>query len=535
MNDLSDVILSVCNLKKAFNGHTVLDGITFELNRGDIMGVVGANGSGKTTLMNILYGSEVIRNTGGYEGQIFMEGQPVNISSTQDAIDNGLAMVHQEFALLPDMSVAENIKIGNEFTYGVTDRILPKKLSLIDTRRNNEHASRVLSELGINTDTTYLMKKVSTNIQQFSEIAREIDRDDIRVLILDEPTAVMNRMDSQKLLDTLRKLSETGIAILFISHRLQEIKDICNKVMILRDGKQISQYESDAICIEKIALDMIGQEITKVQKKERVKSTTPLLTFKDYCVDYPGDEVKGVDFDVYEGEILGITSLAGQGKLGVAKGIMENAPIKGSLIFRDMEILQLSYNEKIRQGIYVLCEDRKNTSLLMNHSVKDNIVFSADQIWDSFNAKGLGKWFGWLDKKAVVAHVKYYCEKFGIKMRSVDQLAWELSGGNQQKVCLARALSLNPQVLFVSEPTRGIDVAAKEKILESLTDINSTNNTTLVVASSELDELIRICDRIMVLYEGRISAVLDASADIELFSYALSGIQGEKHEKNQAI
>lgn len=535
MKAISESILSVYNLKKAFNGHIVLDGITFELNKGDIMGVVGANGSGKTTLMNILYGNEVIRNTGGYDGQIMVEGEPIRISSTQDAIDHGFAMVHQEFALLPNMSVAENIKIRNEFTYDVTNRVLPQKLSLIDKKKNNEHASRVLSDLGIDIDPTYLMKHVSTNIQQFTEIAREIDRDDVRLLILDEPTAVMNNMDSQRLLDILRKLSETGIAILFISHRLQEIKDLCNKVLVLRDGKQICQYEGNTICVEKIAVDMIGQEISKVRKRDTIKSTKPLLSFKDYHVDYPGDEVKGIDFQVFEGEILGITSLAGQGKLGVAKGIMESAPTSGSLQFEEKEILPLPYREKIKQGIYVLCEDRKSTSLLMNHSIKDNIVFSADQIWRSYSCKGIGKWLGWLDKKAVEKHVAYYTEKFGIKMQSPNQVVWELSGGNQQKVCLARALSLGPEVLFVSEPTRGIDIAAKEKILESLTDINRTNKTTLIVASSELEELVRICDRILVMYEGRISEILEASAEIEQYSYALSGIEGEHHVKTQAL
>jgi len=516
-------ILEVKGITKYFGRHPALKDVSFSLKSGEILGLVGANGSGKSTLMNILYGNPVIAETGSYAGSVLMSGNAVSIGNTKDAIELGIGMVHQEFALFPMMSVTENIKICKENIHESYGRVFTKEYALINKGQNHDDASAVISQLGIGLDGALLIRDLSTNMKQFVEIAREIDRKDLKLLILDEPTAVLNHKDSEILMSILRQLSGKGIGIIFISHRLDEIKSVCSKVMVLRDGEVVSTYEGDAIEHDQLAEDMIGGEIVKTVKMNRVIKEKTIIAMKDYSVDYPGDEVKGLDLEIYEGEILGITSLSGHGKLGVAKGLMGMYPVSGTISLGGTDVEKEPYIDLIKKGVYVLCEDRKEIGLLMGHSIKENIIFTANQALNRFSHKSILGALSFLNHHQANKHVAACIERLDINCRSKGQRVSELSGGNQQKVCFARALSIQPKVLFVSEPTRGIDIAAKERILASVRDVNEKEGTTVIVASSELEELIRICDRIVVMCEGKLSKILPTTATPLEFGNALSG------------
>ncbi|MCT4605571.1 MAG: sugar ABC transporter ATP-binding protein [Marinisporobacter sp.] len=526
-----ETILEIKNLSKAFHHVQALKNVNLSFKKGEIHGIIGANGSGKSTLMNILFGNDIIKDTGGYEGAIFYKGKKVNIKNSNEAIKMGIGMIHQEFALIPSMSIAENIKICRENTYKATDRLLSKSYSFIDHKNNEKDAKEILKRLGINVDTNIKIMNLSTNIKQFVEIAREMDKKDLEVLVLDEPTAVLNEKDGQKLMEILKEISKNGTTILFISHRLEEIKNLCDRVSILRDGEVVATYLKEHISIHELARDMIGYEVKKTCAKKRKLKKEAILSFKDFSVKMHGEEIKQINLNVYKGEILGVTSLSGHGKLALGYGIMGRYPVTGDITYKRYGLNVMEVKKNIVNGLYVLPDDRKNLGLLMEHSVEENIIFTGNQVKNMFSKNNLYKALGFMNHMETKEHTEKYIKEFDIKCSSKNQWVRELSGGNQQKVCIARALTIHPEVLFIAEPTRGIDIAAKEKILSMLLQINRTKDTTMVIASSELEELKRICDRIAVLCEGKLFEILPADASDMAFALALSGEGGTLDEK----
>lgn len=521
--------MEIKNLNKSYNGIPALTNINLSVKAGEIHGIVGANGSGKSTLMNILFGNPLIRETGGYQGEIVYQGNKLNSKNCAEVIRLGIGMVHQEFALIPDLTVGENIKLGREKTHKFTDRLFGKKYSFIDRKRNYESAVRILNKLGINLDVGVKIINLSTNTKQFVEIAREIARTDLKFLLLDEPTAVLSKNDGLKLIEVLMEMSKGGLGILFISHRLEEVQHICDKVTVLRDGKAVSQYKKGEISINNLARDMIGHAVIKAIAEKRERKAPPAISFKQFSVEMPGEEIKDLDLTVYEGEILGLTSLSGHGKLALGYGIMGMYPVGGEVIYENKKILKMDAKTNIIKGIYVLPDDRQSLGILPEHSLIDNIIFTGNQIKNLYS-KNFGRTFlGFIDQKKAYDHVHKLMQSFEIKCTSLKQKIKELSGGNQQKVCIARALTVNPKLLFVAEPTRGIDISAKEKILKMLIDINRTKQTTIVIASSELDELKRVCDRIAVLVDGKIFKILFPDSSDTEFGLALAGEKGVKN------
>ena len=524
-------LLTITNLNKSYHGNLALRNINLSIKAGEIHGLVGANGSGKTTLLNILFGNPVIQATGGYEGEVRFQGSRVTFTNCAEAIHHGIGMVHQEFALIPDMTVGENIKLGRENTLVFTDRLFSRQYSFVDWKQDDAGARQTLNKLGINLDVSLRIINLTSNLKQFVEIAREIDRTDLKLLILDEPTAVLNKSDGLQLIEILKEMSSRKIGILFISHRLEEMQHVCDKVSVLRDGQLVSQYEKGNISINILARDMIGHIVNKAAAAKRQIVNEPIISFKRFSVEMPGEEIKGLDLNVYKGEILGLTSLSGHGKLALGYGMMGMYPVNGEVYYENNRIAKMNARANIMNGMYVLPDDRQGLGMMADQSLENNIIFTGNQMKNMFSRDSGWAFLGIIDHQKSQLQVNKMIRHLDIKCTSIKQKVRELSGGNQQKVCMARALTVDPKLLFVAEPTRGIDIAAKEKILNMLIEINRTRNATIVIASSEIDELKRVCDRIAVMVEGKIFKILSPeSSDVD-FGLALSGQEWVEYEQ----
>lgn len=516
-------MLELRNIIKRFGAEAALESVSLEIAAGEIHGLVGLNGSGKSTLLNILFGSTTIQETGGYDGTYLLDGRVRRFSSPCQAIRCGIGMVHQEFALIPEMTVAENILISREKGYPFIDSLFPRNFSPVDRTGNAIAARQTLHRLNLDLDPDQTTGHLSMNIRQFIEIAREISRDDLRLLLLDEPTAILNAADTDQLLTTLRSLADKEIAILFVSHRLQEILQLCDRLTVLREGKVVSCCAARDSSIDTITRLMVRESVLKVSRTRRKTDSPPILSVRDFRVRMAGEELHGLDLDVHRNEILGIISLSGHGKLAFGAGVIGQVPFCGRLRLAGEECSPSPCTAMIRKGLFFLSEERSRLGLLLRHSIMDNIVFAALQHNTRFLHSLLPHWLQVPDHKAILRHAEHCIAEYDIRCTGPLQPVGNLSGGNQQKVRIAHALTLSPHLLIVNEPTRGIDIAAKERILNLFLDVNHNEGTTIVIASSEVEELRRICDRIAVLYRGRLHAILDPVADDLLFTRAISG------------
>ncbi|MFL0267349.1 sugar ABC transporter ATP-binding protein [Candidatus Clostridium radicumherbarum] len=525
-----NVLLKVEGVSKQFEGNKVLKDINFTLEKGKILGLVGENGAGKSTLMKILFGMSVIAETGGYEGNIYFDGEKLNFKSPIDALEAGIGMVHQEFSLIPGFTTTENILLNMEKTKSnIISKILGKKLETLDIKAMKKSAEKAIETLGVQLNPDTLVSEMPVGHKQFIEIAREIDRQKVKLLILDEPTAVLTETEADILLKTMRRLADLGVSIIFISHRLFEITSVCDTIVVLRDGVVVVEKPSIGINVRQIAEWMVGRNV-ETRKTETAKSIDLTENNKDVIlevnhlwVDMPGETVKDVSFSVKRGEIFGIGGLAGQGKLGVPNGIIGIIPSDGEVIFNGKKLPLNSTFNALESGIAFVSEDRRGVGLLLDEPIDWNIAFNAMQVQNKFLKKYLGGLIKWRDDKAMRECAESYIKALEIKCTSVKQHTRQLSGGNQQKVCLAKAFALEPTLLFVSEPTRGIDVGAKELVLNSLRRYNAENNTTIVMVSSELEELKSICNRIAIVSEGKVSGILSPTAEAAEFGLLMSG------------
>ena len=514
-------ILKVENLSKGFNGNLALDNMNFNLKKGEIHGIIGANGSGKSTFMNILFGSKAIRDTGGYEGNIFIDGKGVDIKDTYEAINHGIGMVHQELALILDLDVSSNVKINRENIIEKT-KIL-KDFALVDQKKNHRDTEIALSKIGVNMDPTMRVRNLSTNLKQFIEIAREIDNKKLKILMLDEPTSSLNLEETKMLLSQLKKLTEIGVSIIFVSHRLEEVVSICNRITVLKDGSVVNTYDEGNYDINQLALDMIGKDIVQALGKKRKLSKENILSFKDIKISHKDKTFKGITLDVKKGEVLGITGLAGHGQETFAYGLMGLYNMSGEVKFKGEKITPGDAPDLIKKGIYLLSDDRKEMSLLINNSIWENMVFESYSKQREFIRYPVLGQLSPLNYDKINEHVDNIIKELNIKVEDRNQIIGQLSGGNQQKVCIGRAITINPELLFIGEPTRGIDVYSKEIILEMLLKLNEQNNTTIVISSGEISELKRVCDRIIIMYENQVFKIFEDNFDGEEFNLAISG------------
>ena len=521
---MSETLLRFNNVSKSYYGNTVLSGISFEVIAGEIHALIGENGAGKSTLMNILFGMSVIHSTGGYEGDVIINGEKTTIKSPFEALDAGVAMVHQEFMLIPGFTITENVKLNREITTSNTvSRVLGKRLETLDMAKMDADARKALDTLNMNIEEFALVEGLPVGHKQFIEIAREIDKTGIKILVFDEPTAVLTETEAQNLLAAMRRLAATGIGILFISHRLDEIVDVADRVTVLRDGQFVATKNTKDTNVEEIAQLMIGRDVTieAAQSMKRKISDEVMLSIKNLHVGMPGEMVRGIDLDVRRGEIVGIGGLAGQGKLGLANGVMGTYPSTGEITFNGKPLPLNDPKGTLATGIAFVSEDRKGVGLLLNESIELNIAFTAMQV----NGQFLNRYFGITqqDDKAIHENAERMIEDLDIRCSSPLQHTGALSGGNQQKVCVARALTQKPQFLFVSEPTRGIDIGAKKLILDLLLKLSEEYGMTIVMTSSELAELRSICNRIAIICDGRVAGILPPDASDAEFGLMMSG------------
>ncbi len=520
-----NILLKLENIGKEYYGNRVLKDINLTLGKGEILGLVGENGAGKSTLMKILFGMDDIAETGGYEGSVYLDGNKVNFKKPFDALKAGVGMVHQEFSLIPGFTTTENVLLNMEVTRpNIISKIFGKKLERLNMNVMKKRAKESFDILGVNLDTDTLVSEMPVGHKQFIEIAREINREKVKLLILDEPTAVLTETEADILLKAMRKLADSGISIIFISHRLMEITSVCDKIVVLRDGVIVVDTKPEGVSIRQIAEWMVGRDVSEDKEVAKraidttVKNKDAILEVKNLWVDMPGETVRDVSFAVKRGEIFGIGGLAGHGKLGIASGIMGLSPAGGQIVFNGKNLNLNSTFEALKRGLAFVSEDRRGVGLLLDEPISWNIAFNAMQVHNKFLIGGLFR-----DEKAMKRVSDEYVKSLEIRCTSSKQLVRQLSGGNQQKVCLAKAFALEPSLLLVAEPTRGIDVGAKKLVLDALRNINKDRNTTIIMVSSELEELRSICDRVAIVCEGKVSGTLPPTAAPVDFGLLMSG------------
>lgn len=519
-------VLKMDNISKEYFGNRVLKNVSLAVKPGEIHALMGENGAGKSTLMNILFGMPVIHATGGFEGTVEIGGEPAQIHAPHEAIEYGIGMVHQEFMLIPGFTITENIKIGREITKpNLASRVFGKQLESLDSEAMAKDARKALDTVGLGVSEDELIRGMPVGYMQFVEIAREIDKTGIKLLVFDEPTAVLTESEAENLLKTMKKIANSGIAIIFITHRLDEVMAVADSITVLRDGEYVAHKEIAETSVTDIAELMIGRKVEKLvdtaEDSRTIEEENIALKIRDFCVSMPGEAVRGVDLDIRKGEIFGIGGLAGQGKIGIPNGIMGIYESSGSVEVFGKKLNLRSLGEALRNGIAFVSEDRRGVGLLLDESIEENIAFSAIQIKKQFLRLGL------MDIKKMRAHAKDMIKLLDIRCTGPRQHAGDLSGGNQQKVCLARALTMDPEILIVSEPTRGIDIGAKKLVLEYLTKINREMGKTIVVVSSELVELRSVCDRIAIVSDGKVSRIMQPDAPDAEFGLAMSGTKVE--------
>ena len=513
-------LLEMRNIKKDFFGNQFLTDINLTLAEGEVLGLCGENGDGKSTLMKILFGMDVIRETGGYEGEILLNGKPVSFSTPFDALAAGIGMVHQEFSLIPGFTATENILLNREpKKCNIISEVFGERLDTLDYNEMTGRAEAAIDKMGFKIDKGMRINEMPVGHKQFTEIARELSKDNLKLLILDEPTAVLTEKEADALLSSIRSMSEKGIAVIFLTHRLHEILSVCDKVVVMRDGYVVSDVPAAKTSVSEISKWMVGRSVENAASVDirDTSSARTVMSIRNLWVDMPGETVRNVTLDIKEGEILGIGGLAGQGKLGIPNGIMGLYEAGGTVELDGKPIPLNSPRKCLDASLAFVSEDRRGVGLLLDESLEWNVAFPAMQVQNKFLKRYLGGLVKWRDEKAIREVTDRYIEELAIKCTGSKQKARELSGGNQQKICLAKAFALEPKFLFVSEPTRGIDIGAKALVLQALKKFNRESGVTVVMISSELEELRQICDRIAIVSGGRIAGIRPASDPSEEF------------------
>jgi len=514
-------ILEISGLSKKFRSNYALKDISLSLYRGEIIGLVGANGSGKTTLMNILSGNPLIRETGGFTGTIKLNGKIISPANPSDSLKLGIGMVYQEFALIPSFTAPENIMSGKEIRLRPVTSLPGLSVPLIDRKKNISKAESILSSIGVTgIDPRVPVTEFNVSTRQFIEFARVINSKTLKLLILDEPTAVLGRDESKRLIDEVRRIADKGITVIFISHRLEEVLSLCHRIAVLRDGILESVFAASDTSAEEIARCMLGGIHDRAIKTH--SHTSPgncdYFRIKNLNSGSGGECLKNFSLNVSKGEIIGITGQSGQGQMLLGKAVMGLIPSDGEININDEKILPGDTESLFRSGFYYIPEERRRDGLLPENSVAENILFTTISTKHAFTSRS-----GLLNTVKIHEAARKYIYDLSIKCTGIKQKVCELSGGNQQKVILSRALSLKPEIMMIFEPTRGIDIGAKEMILNMLIEMNREMQTTIIIVSSELDELMRVCDRIAVLYEGSIFSVLTPELPEEIFIHAFTG------------
>ncbi len=479
----AEYLLSVEGIRKEFPGVVALDDVQFRLRRGTVHALMGENGAGKSTLMKILAGI--------YQpdkGEVKFKGVDIELKSPLDALENGIAMIHQELNLMPFMTVSENIWIRREPL---------NRFGFVDHSAMNRMTADLFKRLNIDLDPQIEVRELSVANRQMVEIAKAVSYES-DVLIMDEPTSALTDREVKHLFAIIRGLRDQGIGIVYITHKMNELFEIADEFSVFRDGKYIATHASSDVTRDDIIRMMVGREITQLFPKEEVPIGEVVLSVKNLCLD---GVFSDVSFDVRAGEILGIAGLVGSGRSNVAETIFGVTPAtSGSIEINGKAITIDSANTAIAHRMAFLTEDRKDTGCLLILDVLENMQIAVLQ--DRFVR------YGFVDEKAVTAACEAMSKKLRVKTPNLQERIENLSGGNQQKALIGRWLLTNPRILILDEPTRGIDVGAKAEIHRFVTEL-VRDGVAVIMISSEMPEVLGMSDRIMVMHEGRVTGFLD--------------------------
>ncbi|MFJ1543292.1 multiple monosaccharide ABC transporter ATP-binding protein [Micromonospora chalcea] len=493
---MSDHILEMRGITKTFPGVTALQDVSLAVRRGEIHAICGENGAGKSTLMKVLSG---VYPAGSYDGQIVFDGEPVGFRGIQDSEARGIVIIHQELALVPYLSIAENIFLGNE------RRACG---GLIDWHRTNAEAAALLRSVGLHENPVTPVIQLGVGKQQLVEIAKALSKK-VRLLILDEPTAALNDVDSAHLLDLMRSLRDQGITCIMISHKLGEITAVADSTTVIRDGRTVETLDmaDGGATQDRIIRGMVGRDLATFYPTRDVTPGEEVLRIEDWTVRHPTQDRLVVDrasLHVRAGEVVGIAGLMGAGRTELAMSVFGRAygrDISGRLFVKGREVRARTVAEAIANGIAYATEDRKHYGLNLIDDVRGNV-----------SAAALGKLArnGWIDGNREIQVAERGRRDMNIKAPTVMSVVGKLSGGNQQKVVLAKWLFTDPDVLILDEPTRGIDVGAKFEIYTIVNRLVAEGKAVVLI-SSELPELLGMCDRVYTLAAGRITGEMPVS------------------------
>ncbi|MGI6622473.1 MAG: ATP-binding cassette domain-containing protein [Acetivibrionales bacterium] len=492
---MDDYILEMKNISKEFPGVKALDNVNFKVKRGEIHCLVGENGAGKSTLMKVLSG---VYPFSTYEGDIILNGEKQKFTKIADSERAEIAIIAQELALIPEMTIYDNIFLGHEITKGLT----------IDENETIQKAAEVLKKVGLKLNPSILIKDLGVGAQQLIEIAKALSKN-VKLLILDEPTAALNEIDSQNLLQIIRELKQQGVTSIMISHKLKEVISIADTITVLRDGKTICSMDATQNRINEsdIIKYMVGREIDNVYpKREKIDIGDVCLEIKNWSVYDPklGREIlHDININVQKGEIVGISGLMGAGRTELALSVFGNPrgyKINGELYLNGQPVSFSHTSKALEAGICYVTEDRKGEGLILIQDIKSNISIA--------NLKALSK-YGVINENEEVKIANEYKDSIDIKTPSVEQIVGNLSGGNQQKVSLCKSLFVFPQILILDEPTRGIDVGAKYEIYMIMNRLVA-EGMSIIMISSDLLEVIGMSDRIYVMAEGKVTGEIKA-------------------------
>lgn len=480
---LSETILEMKDICKSFPGVKALDGVDFRLRKGEIHALMGENGAGKSTLIKVI--------TGVYEkdtGSIALQGEPIHFKSPEEAQNKGIGTVYQEIMLCPNLTVAENMYIGRSHS------------SFVNWKQMNDKAAQLLESLGIPASPIQELSSCSLAVQQMIAIARAVDMD-CKILILDEPTSSLDEDEVHKLFNLMRELKERGVGIIFITHFLEQVYEISDRITVLRNGKLVGEYETSSLSQFELISKMLGNEledITKLKKYEPIVSDTTTPVFESIGLS-SATGVRPFNFTIQKGEVNGFAGLLGSGRSESVRAIFAADKVTGGEVrMKGKRVKIKTPLQAIKQGIGYLPEDRKDDGIIDELSVRDNIILTLQVL------KGFFKPFS---LKQAEAFAKEYIKKLNIKTPTSNTPIKSLSGGNQQKVILARWLLTHPEYLILDEPTRGIDVGTKVEIQKLVLKLAS-EGMSLTFISSEIEEMLRTCSRLIVMKDREIVAEL---------------------------
>jgi len=490
---MASTILRMENITKLFPGVKALDNVNIDVTEGEIHAIVGENGAGKSTLMNVLSG---IYPYGTYTGEVYYHDELCHFKTIKDSEHRGIAIIHQELALVPHLSIAENMYLGNERdTAGV-----------INWDLTNQQAAKFMKIVGLKENPRALIKDIGMGKQQLVEIAKALAKD-VKLLILDEPTSSLNESDAKKLLDLLIEFkNEHGITSILISHKLNEIEYCADRITIIRDGKSIETLDKnvDEITEPRIIKGMVGREMTsRFPERKRIGRGDIAFEIRDWTVYHPlyaeKKVVDDVSLTIYHGEVVGVAGLIGAGRTELAMSVFGRSygqKISGTVLIDGKPVRLLNIPQAIQHGLSYVTEDRKGNGLVTSNSIKHNITLSRIEF---VSKRGI------IDQDLEGIRAREQKEQLDIKAPTVEQLVENLSGGNQQKVLLGKCIFAKPNILLMDEPTRGVDVGAKYEIYQIINQLASEGKAVLMI-SSELPELLGMCDRIYVMNESKMIA-----------------------------